>query len=151
MRKQGIVRKSADFSERVYRLIRKCPPGRVVSYGGVAALLGHPRAARGVGSALAALKDGSDVPWWRVINRNGEISIKGTLHGPILQRRLLESEGVRFKRSGRVDWKEFGWDGGRGRGRGRGTTSTEDVQAAKRAASAKKTKRSAGHRKSGRR
>ena len=92
-------------------MVRRVPKGRVVSYGGIAALLGHPRAARGVGGALSALDEtNSDVPWWRVINRNGEISIKGHIHGGAsLQRRLLQKEGVRFNRNGRVDWKKFGW------------------------------------------
>src|SRR5262245_5258328 len=103
--------KRPEFSERVYRMVRRCPRGRVVSYGGIAALLGHPRAARGVGTALSALPDGSDVPWWRVVNHNGEISIKGVPHGPQLQRALLLAEGVEFDRRGRIDWKQFGWDG----------------------------------------
>jgi methylated-DNA-protein-cysteine methyltransferase-like protein len=83
----------------------------VVSYGGVAAIMGQPRAARAVGRALCALPDGSEVPWWRVINRNAEISIRCVDHGPALQRALLEREGVRFDRNGRTDWKRFGWDG----------------------------------------
>ena len=91
-------------------MVRRVPRGRVVSYGGVAALLGRPRAARGVGMALRALSDEADVPWWRVINRNGEISIRG-MHAPQLQRALLEGEGVEFSGNGRVDWKRFGWDG----------------------------------------
>jgi len=99
----------AGFTERVYQMVRKVPRGRVVSYGGVAALLGQPRAARGVGQALHALPDESDVPWWRVVNRNGEISIRGVLHGAALQRQLLRSEGVRFSRAGRIDWRRFGW------------------------------------------
>jgi methylated-DNA-protein-cysteine methyltransferase related protein len=101
----------ASFSERVYSLVCRVPRGRVVSYGGVAALLGHPRAARGVGQALHALPDGADVPWWRVVNRHGEISIRGIPHGARLQRTLLESEGVRFDSAGRIDWRRFGWDG----------------------------------------
>ncbi|MGD8278309.1 MAG: MGMT family protein, partial [Gemmatimonadota bacterium] len=64
---------------------------------------------RGVGHALAALGEETDVPWWRVINRNGEISIRGPIHGPALQRALLEREGVRFLR-GRIDWRRFGWN-----------------------------------------
>jgi len=99
----------AGFTEKVYQLVRQVPRGRVVSYGGIAALLGQPRAARGVGQALHALPDGSDVPWWRVVNHNGEISIKGVLHGAALQRQLLRAEGVRFNRAGRIDWKRFGW------------------------------------------
>lgn len=106
------------FTSRVYRMVRRVPSGRVVSYGGIAALLGSPRAARGVGQALRTLPDGSDVPWWRVVNRNGEISIRGITHGPQLQRALLEGEGVEFSDSGRIDWKRFGWDGEwKGRGR----------------------------------
>lgn len=97
------------FTERVWSLVRLVPRGRVVSYGGVAALLGQPRAARGVGGALAALPEDGDVPWWRVINRNGEISIKGPMHGAVRQRTLLQREGVRFGPTGRVDWRVYGW------------------------------------------
>ena len=104
-------RLSRDFTQKVYGVVRQCPRGKVVSYGGVAALLGHPRAARGVGRALAALPDRSTVPWWRVINRNGEISIRSDLHAPALQRALLEKEGVRFDRRGRINWRDYGWDG----------------------------------------
>ena len=100
----------SDFTERVYRIVRSVPRGRIVSYGGVAALLGQPRAARGVGRTLYALPDETDVPWWRVVNRNGEISIRGVPHGARVQRKLLEGEGVRFDRTGRIDWKRFGWD-----------------------------------------
>ena len=107
----AILSRMRPFTTRVYAMVRRVPRGRVVSYGGIAALLGQPRAARGVGHALSALPDGADVPWWRVINRNGEISIRGTLHGPQLQRALLEGEGVQFSEAGRVDWQRFGWDG----------------------------------------
>jgi methylated-DNA-protein-cysteine methyltransferase related protein len=100
-----------SFSDRVYDLVRRVPHGHVVSYGGVAAMLGHPRAARGVGQALHALDDDTDVPWWRVITRNGEISIRGVPHGAQRQRALLQREGVRFNRHGRIDWKRFGWRG----------------------------------------
>lgn len=98
------------FDERVCALVRRVPRGRVISYGGVAALLGHPRAARGVGGALNRLPEDTDVPWWRVVNRNGEISIRGVLHGAAIQRRLLQREGVRFSREGRIDWRRYGWD-----------------------------------------
>ena len=100
-----------DFTHRVWQVVQRCPRGKVVSYGGVAAIMGHPRAARGVGHALSALPSGTKVPWWRVINRNGEISIKGRPHAARLQRVLLEKEGVKFNARGRVDWRKFGWDG----------------------------------------
>lgn len=94
-------------------MVRRIPFGRATSYGAVAAYLGAPRAARGVGYALSALPSGSDVPWWRVVNRNGEISIKGAPGMPALQRTLLESEGVRFDARGRIDLERFGWRGPR--------------------------------------
>jgi len=98
------------FDQAVYRVVAKCPKGHVVSYGGVAALLGKPRHARAVGKALRELPEGSKVPWWRVINSSGAISIRGT-HADVLQRNLLEREGVKFSRAGRVDWETFGWTG----------------------------------------
>ena len=99
----------ASFSDRVCALVRRVPRGRVVSYGGIAALLGHPRAARGVGRALNALPDDTDVPWWRIVNRNGQISIRGVLHGAVRQRELLAAEQVRFDAAGRIDWRRYGW------------------------------------------
>ena len=106
-----------DFTERVYALVRRVPRGRAVSYGGVAAILGSPRAARGVGTALSALPSDTAIPWWRVVNRNGEISIKGEPGAAALQRSLLEREGIRFDARGRLDWERFGWNGPRGRAR----------------------------------
>jgi methylated-DNA-protein-cysteine methyltransferase-like protein len=100
-----------EFQARVLQVVRRVPPGRVVSYGGVAALMGQPRAARGVGAALRAVEVDDDLPWWRVINRNGEISISHHSISRRLQRELLEREGVEFGPTGRVDWDRFGWDG----------------------------------------
>lgn len=97
-----------SFQDRVYKTVSRCPRGQVVSYGGVATMLGQPRHARAVGAALRDLPDGSKVPWWRVINSSGRISIRGT-HADVLQRSLLEREGVKFSGAGRVDWDEFGW------------------------------------------
>lgn len=102
----------SDFAERVYDLVRRVPRGRVVSYGGVAALLGRPRAARGVGRALRELPHDTDVPWWRVVNHAGAISLgKLDPHAARLQRVLLKGEGVVFDARGRIDWERFGWEG----------------------------------------
>ena len=101
-----------SFGEQVYRLVARCPRGRVVSYGGVAAMLGKPRSARAVGAALRDLPEGSKVPWWRVISSSGRISIPNIDHGPLLQRTLLEREGVKFSAAGVVDWDKYGWEGG---------------------------------------
>lgn len=105
-------RAAPSFAHRVYDLVRRIPKGHVISYGGVAALLGRPRAARGVGRALRELPPDNDVPWWRVVNHAGGISLgKLDPHAARLQRVLLEAEGVRFDRRGRIDWESYGWGG----------------------------------------
>ncbi|HET9440421.1 MAG TPA: methylated-DNA--[protein]-cysteine S-methyltransferase [Longimicrobiales bacterium] len=101
----------SDFATQVYGVVRKCPRGKIVSYGGVAAMLGQPRSARAVGRALNALPDDTDIPWWRVVNSRGEVSIRGVEQGESLQRSLLEREGVKFDGAGRISWKRFGWEG----------------------------------------
>jgi len=102
-----------NFFDRVYAVVRLIPRGKVASYGQIAALLGHPRAARTVGWALNALRDNDidDVPWQRVINSQGRISISRADLGAELQRALLEEEGVEFDPRGYVDLKRFGWEG----------------------------------------
>jgi methylated-DNA-protein-cysteine methyltransferase-like protein len=97
--------------ERVYRIARRIPSGKVTSYGAIARLLGQPRAARTVGWALHSLPAGSDVPWHRVINSRGTVSARADHTCTGLQRALLEAEGVEFDESGRVDWSRFGWEG----------------------------------------
>lgn len=102
---------AGPFAERVYAVVRQVPEGRVTSYGAVAALVGAPRAARGVGAALNGLLPGEDdVPWWRVVNRLGALSIPADLGLRTLQRTLLEAEGVAFLDSGRVDLDRHEWD-----------------------------------------
>ena len=102
-----------SFFDRVYRVVRQIPRGKVASYGQVAALLGHPQAARTVGWALNALRGSQvdDVPWQRVINSRGRISISRADLGADLQRALLEEEGVEFDARGYVDLRRFGWRG----------------------------------------
>lgn len=102
-----------NFFDRVYAVVRMIPRGQVASYGQIAALLGHPRAARTVGWALNALRDNDihDVPWQRVINSQGRISISRADLGAELQRALLEEEGVEFDYRGHVDLGRFGWEG----------------------------------------
>lgn len=96
------------LAEQVYSLVSEIPPGKVLSYGAVAALLGRPRAARIVGQALRQLPaDRPNVPWWRVVNREGRISLRGE-HGEVQRGRLL-TEGVDFGVDGAIDWNVFGW------------------------------------------
>ena len=99
------------FTATVLSRVRRIPYGHVLTYGDVAAQAGRPRAARGVGSALRGLGETSDVPWWRVVNGRGEISLRS--YPGRLQRMLLEQEGVRFGRGGRLDLKRYRWATGR--------------------------------------
>jgi methylated-DNA-protein-cysteine methyltransferase-like protein len=103
--------KTLGFFEQVYRLVRLVPPGKVVSYGAIARMLGQPHAARTVGWAMHSLPEGSDVPWHRVINSQGRISSGGRGYGADLQQAMLEAEGIVFDERGCVDWDRFGWDG----------------------------------------
>ena len=100
------------FYEACWQLVKKVPRGKVVTYGQVATWLDSPRSARAVGYAMFNVGPAHpDVPWHRVINAKGEISIGGHLHRPDLQRRLLEKEGVKFDANDRVDLKTYRWDG----------------------------------------
>lgn len=96
------------FDRAAYRLVTEIPHGRVATYGQIAALLGVPRAARAVGAALKRLPRGSAVPWHRVINARGGISLRANIAGMLSQRILLEQEGVRFTRD-RVPLARYRW------------------------------------------
>ena len=87
--------------ERIYRAVRRIPRGRVATYGDIADLAGVPGRARQVGYALHALPAGSTVPWHRVINRTGRISLPPEAGG-LEQRFRLLAEGVRVDSGGRV-------------------------------------------------
>jgi methylated-DNA-protein-cysteine methyltransferase-like protein len=99
-----------DFSQKVYACVLRIPKGRIINYGGVAALVGKPRAARGVGYALSHLPAGTDVPWWRVVNRRGGISTSHFTGTAQIQKAILESEGVEFDDAECASWERFGWD-----------------------------------------
>lgn len=96
--------------ERIYAVVRRIPQRRVASYGQVAALAGLPGRARQVGYALAALPDGSDVPWQRVVNARGEVSERSEPGRDHYQRHRLEEEGVEFDSQGRIDLARFAWE-----------------------------------------
>jgi len=94
---------SAEY-EAYYAVIRSIPPGRVMTYGDIAKVAGHPRWARRVGYALSACNDAT-VPWWRVINARGTISRGGgrSPEGVDQQRDMLEAEGVYVDLEGHID------------------------------------------------
>jgi methylated-DNA-protein-cysteine methyltransferase related protein len=93
---------------RIYAVVKRIPRGRVATYGQIAKVAGLPGHARQVGYALHALSSATAVPWQRVINAAGAISLRKT-SGGISQRLLLEKEGVEFDAGGRVSLARFGW------------------------------------------
>jgi methylated-DNA-protein-cysteine methyltransferase-like protein len=93
----------------ILRIIRRVPPGKVVTYGQVATLAGLPGRARQVGYALAALPAGTTVPWHRVVNAAGRISMRRRPGPELTQRMRLQAEGVRFDGSGRIAMKQYQW------------------------------------------
>jgi len=96
--------------EQIYAVIRRIPAGYVATYGQIASLAGIPGHARQVGYALSALPDNSSVPWHRVVNAKGEISLRsGGSEADLLQRVRLEAEGVAFDLQGRIPLEHFQW------------------------------------------
>jgi methylated-DNA-protein-cysteine methyltransferase-like protein len=94
----------------IYAVVSRIPRGRVATYGQVARLAGLPNHARVVGYALNALRDGSRVPWQRVVNAKGMISVRSSGSGhDVLQRLILRREGVRIDRKGVIDLAVFLW------------------------------------------
>ena len=96
----------ADF----YAVVEKVPYGRVATYGQIAALAGYPGQARQVGYALHALPEGSPLPWHRVVNARGEVSLRSEAGWEGYQRHLLGEEGVAFDARGRIDLARFRWE-----------------------------------------
>jgi methylated-DNA-protein-cysteine methyltransferase-like protein len=96
------------FHERVVRIIKKIPRGRVATYGQIAAYAGNPRAARQVVRALHSSSHKNNLPWHRVINSKGKISLKPG-HGYELQLDMLEREGVIFGVGDSIDLDRYLW------------------------------------------
>lgn len=110
--------KREEFDHKVWALVRQIPPGKVSTYGQIASFISTPPgidpksylafAPRWVGGAMANCPQ--DVPWQRVINSQGKVSLRpggGGAH----QRELLEAEGVIFDEHDRVDLKVYAWEG----------------------------------------
>ncbi len=94
--------------ERIYAVVKRIPRGKVASYGQIARIVGRCTA-RMVGYAMAAVPEGSRVPWQRVINSQGMISARSHGNGDERQRVLLEKEGIQFDAKGKVDLIVFQW------------------------------------------
>lgn len=96
------------YSGRIISAIRRIPRGKVATYGQIAALAGNPRAARTVAWLLHSSSGTAGLPWHRVVNAQGRISLKPG-RGYEEQRAMLEAEGVRFSGEGAVDLKIHHW------------------------------------------
>ncbi|MEH0022344.1 MAG: MGMT family protein [Desulfobacter sp.] len=105
-----------SFTRKAVDVIKSIPHGKVLSYGRVAALAGNPRGARQVSRLLHSMSEKHDLPWHRVVNASGKISLPRG-RGYELQRALLESEGIVFSKRRVIDFSTFlwmpetGWDG----------------------------------------
>ena len=96
----------SPFKDHVIAIICSIPKGKVVSYGQIALYAGLPRAAREVGWILRGTKE--DLPWWRVINNKGVISIEGNWHADkMTQKKLLEQEGVDVSGDFIIDMEKY--------------------------------------------
>jgi len=96
--------------QRIYAAVRRIPRGRVSTYGAIARVAGLDGQARQVGYALSALPAGSSVPWHRVINAQGRLSLERAASGAgITQRLRLVREGIVVDAAGRVSLEKFGW------------------------------------------
>jgi methylated-DNA-protein-cysteine methyltransferase related protein len=94
--------------ERVFRLVRRIPRGKVATYGQLSEMIDRRLTPIGVGWAIRAAAEGS-IPWQRVVNARGGISTDR--EHPGMQRALLEAEGVRFRKDGSIDLNRYGWRG----------------------------------------
>jgi methylated-DNA-protein-cysteine methyltransferase related protein len=104
--------RQADIPEvlklRIYEAVQAVPPGKVSTYGDIATIVGGGIDARTIGQALNQVPKDQEqaVPWQRIINAQGGISTKG-----LLQRKLLEDEGIRFNEQNKIDLRRFRWSG----------------------------------------
>jgi len=99
---------SKSFHERAVEVIKKIPKGKVATYGQIAALAGSPWAARMVTRVLNTAWHKENLPWHRVVNSKGGISLKPG-SGYELQKKLLKKEGITFKEDDCIDLKRFLW------------------------------------------
>ena len=105
----------SDLNHRIWQVVATIPRGKVATYGDVARYAGLPGAARRVGAALRGLPSDTRMPWHRVINAQGRISLPEGSSAGDSQRQRLESEGVVFGGNNRLDLRRYRWQPGRPR------------------------------------
>lgn len=102
--------KKPNFFENVYEVVKLIPKGRVTSYGAIATYLGAKGSARMVGWALIAAHPITDVPAYRVVNRNGLLTGKQHFGAPDAMKNYLENEGIKIEQDQIIDFKQVFWD-----------------------------------------
>lgn len=98
-----------SFHKQVVKIIKMIPLGKVATYGQIAAMAGSPRGARQVVRTLHSSSDKEKLPWHRVINARGRISLKPD-SGYEIQKAMLEDEGIIFNADGSINMRKFQWD-----------------------------------------
>ena len=106
---RGPSRGQRRIREKIYRVVAVVPHGQVATYGQIADIVDC--SPREVGYAMAALPPASTVPWQRVINRHGRISVRSDGQPDAEQRRQLRKEGIIFDTRGVIDLAAYGWRG----------------------------------------
>ena len=102
------ISQSPSLTQRVKDIIKKIPRGRIATYGQIATCAGNPRAARLVIWVLNSSSQKDKLPWHRVVNSKGKISLKPG-HGYEIQKGMLMKEGVKFDAKGTIDFDRFLW------------------------------------------
>jgi methylated-DNA-protein-cysteine methyltransferase-like protein len=100
---------SLDARHRIWQVVAAIPVGKVASYGQVAQLAGLGRGARQVGHVLKRLPEGTRIPWHRVINSQGNISLPAGSPAYYIQKERLEAEGVEVSPGGKIQLRRFRW------------------------------------------
>ena len=104
------MEKTNHFYQKVYLTVSKIPIGKVATYGQIADLIYEYGRARQVGWALRRLKLPSNVPWHRVINSKGLITMSLSRNGTDwMQKKILINEGIRFNKKMQIDIKKYLW------------------------------------------
>lgn len=98
-----------EFTKNTILIIKNIPRGKVLTYGRIAAVAGNPRGARQVTRILHSSTAKYDLPWHRVVNSKGMISFPDE-RSILEQRTLLESEGVVFTGSARINLRQYLWN-----------------------------------------
>ena len=101
---------SKDFFQKVYKVVKMIPCGRVSTYGLIAKYLGSTKSSRVVGYAMNASHQNSEIPAHRVVNRVGLLTGKHHFSGTTLMKDLLESEGVKIQNDRVINFKKVVWD-----------------------------------------